>query len=191
MLTRTQALPSWLAPRKRERRSDKWNNAWMTITNLKRLICRSVEEIDKSKEDGDTELLVSIMRILNIPRSSTRMQRELRTTAWTKKVSSMARGLKHSKSDLVHRNKCQSVPILSKGLRVYSRINPRQLLISTKNGSPKTSWLGPRLSSIHTKEYTSLPPTSTGPQKMAAWKKSNLRDRSNWERRICEIVHST
>ena len=191
MLTLTQAFLSWPAPSKRDKKSSKWNNAWMTLIILKRLICKSAEEIDKSKEDGDMELLVSIMQIHKTPQSSTRMQRKLKTTVWMRKPLSMVEGLKHLRLDLAHQAKCQWVLKILKGLRVYYKINQRRLLISAKSGRLKTSWLDLRLSLILTKEFTSLRPISTETQRTAAWKKSNLRDHSNWERKTCEIAHST
>jgi len=79
----------------------------MTITISRKLICKLVEEIDKLKEDGDMELLALIMQIQKTPQSSTRMQRELKTTVRWRKALSMAKGLKHSKSEWVHQAKCQ------------------------------------------------------------------------------------
>lgn len=140
----------------------------MTTIILRRLTFKSVEEIDKSREDGDTELLVSIMPILKTPRSFTRMQRELKTTVRMRKPLSMVEDSKLLKLDLVLQAKCQLAQTLLKGQRVYSRISRRRLLISTKNGRLKMSWLDLRPSSTHTKEYTSTPPTLTETPKMAA-----------------------
>jgi hypothetical protein len=80
----------------------------------------------------------------------------------------MVEGLKHLRLDLAHQAKCQWVLKILKGLRVYYKINQRQLLISAKSGRLKTSWLDLRLSLILTKEFTSLRPISTETQRTAA-----------------------